>query len=121
MLRRSSRSTTPIDQKQKDLAQQESDLRDQVQKLERMIADAPRVAEETSRRQREELLMRANQGGNRLDVSIGLQDKRYADERVGTRRRGSLRKERREGRIVFLVLVVALVITVIWLLSHLHF
>jgi hypothetical protein len=32
-----------------------------------------------------------------------------------------LRKERREGRIVFLVLVIALVITVIWLLSHLHF
>jgi septal ring factor EnvC (AmiA/AmiB activator) len=111
----------PIDQKQKDLAQQESDLRDKVQKLESMIANAPRVAEETSRRQREELLMRANEGGSRLDVSLSLQDKRYGDERRGTRRRGSLRKERREGRIVFLVLVIALVITVIWLLSHLHF
>jgi septal ring factor EnvC (AmiA/AmiB activator) len=110
----------PIDQKQKDLAQQESDLRDKVQKLENMIANAPRVAEETSRRQREELLMRANEGGSRLDVSLSLQDKRYGDERRGTRRRGSLRKERREGRIVFLVLVIALVITVIWLLSHLH-
>ena len=111
----------PIDQKQKDLTQQESELRDKVQKLERMIANAPRVAEETSRRQREELLIRANEGGNRLDVSMSLQDKRYGDERRRTRRRGSLRKERREGRIVFLVLVVALVITVIWLLSHLHF
>jgi hypothetical protein len=111
----------PIDQKQKDLAQQESDLRDKVQKLESMIANAPRVAEETSRRQREELLMRANEGGSRLDVSMSLQDKRYGDERRGTRRRGSLRKERREGRIVFLVLVIALVFTVIWLLSHLHF
>ena len=111
----------PIDQKQKDLAQQESDLRDKVQKLEHMIANAPRVAEETSRRQREELLMRANEGGSRLDVSLSLQDKRYGDERRGTRRRGSLRKERREGRIVFLVLVIALDITVIWLLSHLHF
>jgi hypothetical protein len=111
----------PIDQKQKDLARQESDLRDKVQKLESMIANAPRVAEETSRRQREELLMRANEGGSRLDVSMSLQDKRYGDERRGTRRRGSLRKERREGRIVFLVLVIALVITVIWLLSHLHF
>ena len=111
----------PIDQKQKDLTQQESELRDKVQKLERMIANAPRVAEETSRRQREELLIRANEGGSRLDVSLSLQDKRYGDERRRTRRRGSLRKERREGRIVFLVLVVALVITVIWLLSHLHF
>lgn len=120
MLRRPPRSTTPIDQKQQELAQQESDLRNQVEKLERMIADAPRVAEETTRRQREELLMRANEGANRLDVSIALQDKRYGDDRSGTKRRGSLRKERREGRIVFLVLVVALAITVIWLLSHFH-
>jgi hypothetical protein len=32
-----------------------------------------------------------------------------------------LRKERREGRIIFLVLVIALVAAVIWLLSHLPF
>jgi septal ring factor EnvC (AmiA/AmiB activator) len=120
MLRRPPRSTTPIDQKQQELAQQESDLRNQVEKLERMIADAPRVAEETTRRQREELLMRANEGSNRLDVSIALQDKRYGDDRSGTKRRGSLRKERQEGRIVFLVLMIALAITVIWLLSHFH-
>lgn len=121
MLRRSSRSTTPIDQKQEQLARQESELRNKVQELERLIADAPRAAEETARRQREELLMRANEGGNRLDVSIGLQDKRYGDEIGSSRRRGSLRKERQEGRIIFLVLVVALAILVIWLLSHLRF
>lgn len=121
MLRRSSRSTTPIGQKQQELAQQESDLRNKVERLERMIADAPRAAEETARRQREELLMRANEGGNRLDVSIALQDKRYGDDTGSGKRRGSLRKERQEGRIVFLVLVIALAVTVIWLLSHLHF
>jgi septal ring factor EnvC (AmiA/AmiB activator) len=121
MLRRPPRSTTPIDQKQQELAQQESNLRNEVEKLERMIADAPRVAEETSKRQREELLARANQGGNRLDVSIALHDKRYGDDRRGTKRRGSLRKERREGRIVFIVLVIALATVVGWLLSHLRF
>jgi hypothetical protein len=121
MLRRSSRSTTPIDQKQRELAQAESDLRNKVQELERMIADAPRAAEETARRQREELLLRANQGGSRLDVSVALQDKRYGDDERGPQRRGSLRKERQEGRIVFLLLLVALAITVIWLLSRLHF
>ena len=120
MLRRSSRSTTPIGQKQQELAQRETDLRSKMEKLERMIADAPRAAEETARRQREELLMRASEGRSRLDVSISLQDKRYGDDGGGTRRRGSLRKERQEGRIVFLVLLVALAITVIWLLSHLH-
>jgi hypothetical protein len=121
MFRRSSRSTTPIDQKQQDLVQEETTLRNKVEELERMIADAPRLAEETSKKQREELLLRANQGGNRLEVSVALQDKRYGDDRIGTKPRGSLRKEKQEGRIVFLVLIIALAIVVIWLLSHLRF
>jgi len=119
MLRRAIRSATTLDQTKQQLAQQESQLRDQMQKLEKMIADAPRVAEEVGRRNREELLIRASDGGNRLDVSIALHDKRY-DSGVG-QPRGVLRKERREGRIVFLVLVVTLAAAVIWLATHLHF
>jgi septal ring factor EnvC (AmiA/AmiB activator) len=120
MLRRSPRSATALDQTKQELARQESELRDQMEKLERMIADAPRVAEVVERRQREELLMRASQGGSRLDVSMALQDKRYGESGPG-RRRGSLRKERREGRIVFLVLIIALLAAAIWLLNRLHF
>lgn len=116
-----SRSASALDQSKDDLARRESELRGQMEKLERMIAEAPRVAEEVSRRQREELLMRANEGGSRLDVSLSLQDKRYGDAVGPPRRRGSLRKERREGRIVFLVLVIALAVAVVWLVSHLHF
>jgi hypothetical protein len=121
MFRRSPRSPSPFRHRQEELARQESELRESVEELERSIAAAPRVAEETARRQREELLMRAKTGGNRLDVSIALQDKRYGDDGGSTRRRGSLRKERREGRIMFLVLVIALAGAVIWLVSHLHF
>jgi septal ring factor EnvC (AmiA/AmiB activator) len=120
MLRRPSRSTTPLDQTKQALARQESEVRDQMQKLEKMIADAPRVAEEAEKRQREELLMRASQGGSRLDVSMTLQDWRQGEPGSG-KRRGSLRKERREGRIVFIVLVIALLIAAIWLLKNLHF
>jgi septal ring factor EnvC (AmiA/AmiB activator) len=119
MLRRPIRSTTALDQTKQQLAQQESELRDQMQKLERMIADAPRVAQEVERRQREELLIRASEGRNRLDVSIALHDKRYD---VGIEQpRGSLRMERREGRIVFLLLVVVFAAVVIWIATHLHF
>jgi len=121
MFRRSPRSPSPFRHRQEELARQESELRESVEKLERSIAAAPRVAEETARRQREELRMRAKTGGNRLDVSIALQDRRYGDDGESTRRRGSLRKERREGRIMFLVLVIALAGAVIWLASHLHF
>ena len=91
-----------------------------MQKLEKMIADAPRVVEEAEKRQREELLMRASQGGSRLDVSLTLQDWRQG-EAGSAKRRGSLRKERREGRIVFIVLVIAVLIAAIWLLKNLHF
>lgn len=121
MARRTSKPFTPLTQKQQDLARQESQLREKMEKLERMIAEAPRVAEETTRRQREELLRRASEGHNRLDVSIALQDKRYGDYAGEDRPRGSMRKERREGRIIFLVLVIALAAAVLWLVTHLHF
>ena len=119
MLRRPPRLATPLDREQEELVHRESDLRDKVEKLERMIADAPRVAEETSRHQREELRRRAN-AGRSLDVSVALHDKRYGDDDRRTKRRGSLRKARREGRIVFIVLAIALAIAVVWLMSHLH-
>jgi len=120
MLRRLPSSATPLHRKQEKLSRRESELRDEVAKLERVSADAPRLAEETSRRQREELFRRANQGGNRLDASVALQDKRYGDDGGRARRPGSLRKVRREGRIVFLVLVIALSAALIWLVTHLH-
>src|SRR5215210_6910292 len=107
---------TPLNQKQEELAQREMQLRGEMEKLERMIAEAPRVAEETTRRQREELIARAHEGGNRLDVSIALNDKRFGESTRSTSgRRGALRKERREGRLIFLVLVIALAAVVIWL------
>lgn len=117
---RSPKDGTPLNQKQEELAQRESKLREEMQKLERMIAEAPRAAEEATRRNREELLIRASEGRGRLDVSIALQDKRYDEGGYGGRR-VSLRKERREGRIIFLVLVIALAAAVLWLLSHLPF
>jgi hypothetical protein len=115
------KSGTPLNQKQEELAQRETQVRGEMEKLERMIADAPRVAEETTRRQQNELLARASEGRSRLDVSVALQDKRWGDDSHTGGRRVSMRKERREGRIIFLVLVIALCVAVIWLVSHLHF
>jgi septal ring factor EnvC (AmiA/AmiB activator) len=121
MRRRTPKAGTPLNQKQEELAQRESQLRGEMEKLERMIAEAPRVAEETTRRQREELLARASEGSSRLNVSAALQDKRWGDDSRTSGRRVSLRKERREGRIVFLVLVIALCVAVVWLVSHFRF
>ena len=89
-----------------------------MQQLEQMIQEAPRVAQERTRRQREEILSRATEGGSRLDVSIALHDRRYRDGGAYNGRRRALRKERREGRIIFLVLVVVLAAAVLWLVTH---
>ena len=120
MLRRSAKSATTLDQTKQNLARQESEVRDQMQKLQRVIDDAPRVAEEMEKRQREELLMRASEGGSRLDVSMAWHDERYGAG-VPSKPRGSMRKQRREGRIIFLLLVIALLIAAVWLLNHFHF
>ena len=121
MIRRSPKSGSAVDKQQEELALRENALRDQMHKLQQMIEDAPRLAQETSRKQREELLERANQRGSRLDASLSLHDKRWDDNEWGGRRPGSLRKDRREGRIIFLVLVIALTAAVLWLMTRFHF
>lgn len=121
MIRRSPKAGSAVDKQQEELARRENALRDQMQKLQQMIDEAPRLAQETSRKQREELLARANQRGSRLDASLSLHDKRWDDNEWSARRPGSLRKERREGRIIFLVLVIALTAAVMWLMTRFHF
>jgi hypothetical protein len=76
------------------------------------------VAEQVTRQHREELLARASEGRSRLDVAISLQDKRYGDDAGSGRRPGALRKQRREGRIIFVVLLIALAVAVVWLVTH---
>ena len=118
MVRRPSKPASTLDQTKQELARQESELRNKMEKLERMIADAPKVAEEFTRQQREELLIRATEERSRLDVSLALHDKRFGDEGGPLTRRKPLRKERRDGRLVFLLLVIALMAAVIWLITH---
>jgi septal ring factor EnvC (AmiA/AmiB activator) len=115
MLRRGNKSATTLDQTKQQLAQQEAALRVEQEKLERLIAEAPRVAEEQAKQQREELRRFAGAERTRLDVSIDRPIYDYDDRPTGT-----LRKHRREGRIIFMVLVVALIAAVAWLLTHLQ-
>jgi len=121
MARRRPASNTPLTQKQQELARREEDLRKKMDDLQRMIEEAPRVAEEKTRREREELFERASSGGRRLDVTMALNDKRYSEFGRETRRPRSMRKQRSEGRLLFLVLVIALSIAIIWIATHLHF
>ncbi|MBA3833202.1 MAG: hypothetical protein H0X34_15170 [Chthoniobacterales bacterium] len=121
MARRRLPADTPLTQKQRELKERENDLRKQVEDLQRMISEAPRVAAETSRRQKQELLERASGESKRLDVFSRPADKRYGEDLSDNRRPRSLRKQRSEGRLIFLVLVLALAAAIIWIATHLHF
>jgi hypothetical protein len=120
MFRRSHKSPSALRRRQEEIEQREAELREKVEQLERMVINAPLNAADTSLGPGEKRDTR-DVGDKQFHVSVGLQDRHYFDKGGRSRRPRSLRKERREGRMVFLLLVVALAAAVIWLMSHLHF
>jgi hypothetical protein len=63
---------------------------------------------------------KVNKEDKRFEVSLALEGGESLETNRSTRRPRSLRKARREGRIIFLILLTALAAAVIWLISHLH-
>jgi hypothetical protein len=121
MFRRSPKSSSPLRRKQEEIARTEAELREKVEKLERMVVNGPQSAEDTSPATGEKRRQKNNTGDKQLHVSVALENRHYFDRSGSSRRPRSLRKERREGRVVFLLLMMALAAAVIWLMSHLHF
>jgi t-SNARE complex subunit (syntaxin) len=119
MFRRSPKPASPLRNRQEELIRREAELRARVEELERMIADTSRLTHSGSQQVREE---RPTMEGvdKRLRVSIAL-DESCIDETKEKRRPRSLRKQRREGRWIFLLLLVAFAAALIWLLTHLPF
>ncbi len=58
---RGNKAPTPLDAKQKALTEEEEKLRQQMQKLERLIQDAPKLRELKEKKEREERIARASQ------------------------------------------------------------
>ena len=111
MFHRSRKSSPPLRRRQEEIARQEAELHERLEKLERLVAKVPLIEKN-----------RAEQGPNnrtdkRFRVSVASQDQR---ESRRSRRPRSMRKERRDGQIIFLLLLVALAAAVIWLISNLH-
>lgn len=112
MFRRLRKSSPPLRRRQEEIARQEAELRERLEKLERLVAKVPLIE-----KSRAEQGLKDKRTDKRFRVSVAAQDQR--DGR-GSRRPRSLRKERRDGQIIFLLLVVALAVAVIWLISNLH-
>lgn len=119
MFRRSRKSTPPLRRKQQDIARQEAELREKLEKLERVVTRRGASARGKSRAQ----TAPSGKGKpeKRLQVSVALDGRQLFDPSLRSNRKPrALRKQRREGQIIFLFLLTALAFAVIWLISHLH-
>jgi hypothetical protein len=119
MFRRLRRSSPPLRRKQQEIARQEAELRDKLERLERMVTKGPSIPQKRSPEQAEQRI-RADKIEKRFQVSLPLDGGHSFEASRPARRRRTLRKERREGRVIFLLLLTALAAAVMWLISHLH-
>ncbi len=118
--RRNPKEATPLDNRQRALADEQAKLRSKVDQLERLIADAPRMAEEEEKRRREILITRASQGARRSDSSAALVDKRFDLHAQGAPRqkRRNLRSRQRAERLQFIVLCIVLAAIVLFVIKN---
>jgi hypothetical protein len=119
MFRRSRKPAPPLQRKQQEIAQEEARLRDKRETLERIVAQSRTPSQNKSSRQRPERKATTNVVEKRFHVSIAMDSPQVFDTER-RRRRPALRKERRQGRLAFLILLASLGVAVMWLVSHLH-
>jgi hypothetical protein len=119
MFRRSRKPAPPLHRKQQEIAQEEARLREKVQNLKRIVAQSRAPEQKKSSAQRPDRKATTNVVEKRFHVSIAMDNPQVLDTER-SRRRPALRKERRQGRIVFLILLVLLGVAVMWLFGHLH-
>jgi hypothetical protein len=118
MFRRSRRSNTPLRYRQQEITRQEAELREKLDKLERMVTKGPIPNKSPAQTRKYEA--KSNSPEKRFHVSVAMEGGHAIDADRSTRRPRSLRKVRREGRVIFLFLLMALAAAVMWLISHLH-
>ena len=119
MFRRPRKSSPPLRHKQEEIARQEAELRDKLDQLGRMVTKGRPTPENRTRAQVQQG-MTGSKSEKRFQVSLALDGTHSFEGSRPGRRPRSLRKERREGRIVFLLLLIALAAAVMLLISHLH-
>jgi hypothetical protein len=120
MFRRSRKPAPPLHRKQQEIAQQEAQLREKVESLERIVTQSRAPAQNKSSAREPDRSVTNNVVERRFHVSIAMDAPQVFDVDRRGRRPRALRKERRHGQIAFLFLLVALGVAVMWLISHLH-
>ena len=120
MFWRSRKPAPPLHRKQQEIAQQEAQLREKVESLQRIVTQSRAPAQNKSSAREPDRSATNNVVEKRFHISIAMEAPQLFDTGERSRRPRALRKERRQGQIVFLILLVALAVAVMWLVSHLH-
>jgi hypothetical protein len=120
MFGRSRKPAPPLRRKQQEIAQQEALLREKVESLQRVVTQSRRPAQKKSPARKPDRSATHDVVEKRFHVSIAMEAPQVLDADRKSRRPRAMRKERRQGRIVFLILLVALGAAVMLLISHLH-
>jgi hypothetical protein len=120
MFRRSRKPAPALHRKQQEIAQEEAQLREKVESLERIVTQSRAPAQNKSLAREPRRNPSNNVVEKRFHVSIATDSPQVFDADRTGRRPPTMRKERRQGRLVFLMLLVALGLAVMWLISHLH-
>jgi hypothetical protein len=106
---------TTLDSKKKAMAAEEAKLREKVERYQRLIENAPKLAKERERRQREQFVTRASRADHRPGSRAALPDRRYELNPGAPARDRRLRAERNRGRMMFFILLLVFVGVVGWL------
>ena len=120
MFRRFRKPASPLHRRQQDIARQEAELREKLETLERIVTRPPPPAPSKSPTQIPERVPAGTPTAKRFHVSIAMDDPQALETDRRRPRPRALRKERRQGQVVFLILLAALAIAVMWLISHVH-
>jgi hypothetical protein len=120
MFRRSRKPAPPLRRKQQEIAQEEAQLREKVASLQRIVTESRAPAQNKSSPRKPERSATNDVVEKRFHVSIAMETPQVFDTDRKDRRHRPLRKERRQGQILFLILLVALGFAVMWLMSHVH-
>ena len=107
---------SPLDAKARALAEEQEKLRQEIERNERLIKEAPKIAKEWERTRREELIKRRSRTDARPGSHVALHDRRHLLELDPGRplRQKKLRAERRRGRLLFFVLLFTFGLVVYW-------
>ena len=111
------RTTTALDAQQLALKELERKIREQQERCTKVIADAPKIAAERERLKREEQNRRAASPDKRRAHVAALPDPRhfYQANVAAPARDKRLRAERRQGRLTFFILLLALAAAIFYL------